>query len=139
MLTHHVNFRVRDPRPMLDFYRALGFELFGAMDLGELHTLYLRVPGDAVCVELTVKPDADDAWLGAPGTGHLALSVPRLLDTLAALAGRGIGPVIEPYHPGGRPDVHVCFLADPMGNKVELIDGEFTPPREPLPFDLAYG
>jgi lactoylglutathione lyase len=136
---HHVNFRCVDPRPSVEFYRAFGFELFGCMDLGPFHTLYLRLPADEVCIELTAKPEGDEEWLGKAGTGHFAVVVDDVDAKVAELAGRGLEPVIAPYHPGDRPSVYVCFYEDPGGNRIELMNGWFSPPQESLPLDLAYG
>ena len=138
MRMHHVNYRTRDPRPVVDFYRAFGFEVFGGADMGTFHTVYLRAPGDTVCMELTVDPNGDDAWVGVAGTGHLALAVADLPATVAALGERGIEPSVAPFHPGDREHLLVCFYVDPAGNKLELMHGDFVPPRESLPFDLSY-
>lgn len=133
MRLHHTNLRVIDPGPSVAFYRALGLQITGCMDLGASYTLYLGVPGDDYLIELTVKQADDENWDKNPGTGHIALTVDDLGETLAGLAEHGITPVLGPFHPGDRPHVLVCFLEDPTGYKVELMHGDFVPPREPLP------
>ena len=134
---HHTNIRVTDPVPSVTFYQALGLEIVGCMDLGGSYTLYLGVPGDAYLIELTVNENADQAWVGAPGTGHVALTVEDLDAALSGLAGAGIDAVVKPFHPGNRPDLRVCFLEDPSGYRVELINGEFSPPMDELPAALS--
>lgn len=134
---HHTNIRVTDPAPSVAFYRALGLEIVGCMDLGGSYTLYLGVPGDAYLIELTVSASADKAWLGTPGTGHIALTVENLDAALSNLDEAGISAVVKPFHPGDRPNLRVCFLEDPTGYRVELINGEFTPPMDKLPDSLS--
>jgi lactoylglutathione lyase len=138
MRLHHTNIRVADPAPAVKFYRALGFQLYGCMRLGKLYTLYLALPGDSYGLELTVNETADASWSREMGAGHIAIVVEDLDAVLARLATKGIAPVIAPHGPAGRGDVRVCFLQDPSGYKVELIDqGEFIPPRETLPDSLG--
>jgi lactoylglutathione lyase len=36
-----------------------------------------------------------------------------------------------PYHPGGRTEYRICFVADPDGYRIELIDGDFATPQDP--------
>jgi lactoylglutathione lyase len=108
------------------------------MRLGSLYTLYLALPGDACYVELTVNEAADATWPRDMGSAHFAISVEDLDAVIARLEAEGIRPIIGPLHPADRPDVRVCFLQDPSGFKVELIDGgEFVPPRELLPTSLG--
>ena len=57
----------------------------------------------------------------------------RILGYIAALAEQGIEPEKPPYAPGGRGEVgRICFVADPDGYRVELIDGgRFPTPQDP--------
>ncbi len=138
MRVHHTNIRVVDPAPEVNFYRALGFQLYGCMRLGSLYTLYLSLPGDAYGIELTVNESADPTWSREMGAGHIAIIVDDLDATLATLATRGIRPVVSPMNPAGRADVRVSFLQGPSGYRVELIDGgEFHPGREELPKNIG--
>jgi catechol 2,3-dioxygenase-like lactoylglutathione lyase family enzyme len=52
---------------------------------------------------------------------------------LAELAEAGIEPEKPPFAPGGRDEIgRICFVADPDGYRVELIDGgEFPTPQDP--------
>jgi catechol 2,3-dioxygenase-like lactoylglutathione lyase family enzyme len=63
--------------------------------------------------------------------GHIALSVEDLDGLSARLAEQGIEPEKPPYHPGGRGEFRICFLQDPDGYRIELIDGEFETPEDP--------
>ena len=43
----------------------------------------------------------------------------------------GIRPESPPYAPDGRGEYRICFLADPDGYRIELIDGPFPTPQDP--------
>ena len=64
--------------------------------------------------------DGAHADLGT-GYGHVAYAVDDLAATLAALKQQGIEPEREPYRvrEGGS---RICFVRDPDGYRVELID-----------------
>jgi lactoylglutathione lyase len=49
---------------------------------------------------------------------------------LERLAAQGIAPEKPPYHPGGRTEYRICFVADPDGYRTELIDGELVTPQD---------
>ena len=137
---HHVNLRAKDPVPTVEFYRKLGFSLIGCAHAGDIYTLYLALPSDKTYIEITVNPAGEADWLTDMGVGHLALTVDDIDLTVDELKSVGVVPTIEPFHPGGRPDVKVAFLTDPTGYKVELMNGgEFVPPQEALPSSLAFG
>lgn len=63
----------------------------------------------------------------------MALAVEDLDDLLRRLAESGIEPEKPPYHPGGRSEIRICFVADPDGYRIELIDGAFSTPQDPEP------
>jgi lactoylglutathione lyase len=50
---------------------------------------------------------------------------------LERLRTQGIEPEREPYAPGGRTEYRICFVVDPDGYRVELIDGSFPTPQDP--------
>ena len=52
---------------------------------------------------------------------------------LAALEPLGVQPEKAPYNPGGRSELPlICFVADPDGYRIELIDGgRFDTPQDP--------
>ena len=56
---------------------------------------------------------------------------------LARLAEQGIEPERPPFRPGDRPDLRVCFVVDPDGVRVELIDGMFAVPQHELPDGIS--
>jgi lactoylglutathione lyase len=127
----HTNVRVRDIDASLGFYEALGFERRGRLQFGGAYNIYLGLPGDGDTLELTVNEGREEPYDLGNGYGHVALAVENLDDLLARLAEQGIEPEKPPYAPGGREEFRICFLADPDGYRIELIDGEFQTPQDP--------
>jgi lactoylglutathione lyase len=128
----HTNLRVRDIEASLRFYEALGFERRGKLDFGSAYNVYLGLPGDGDRLELTVNVGQDEPYDLGSGYGHVAVTVDDLDATLARLAEQGIEPEKPPYHPGGRDEYTICFVSDPDGYRVELIDGgSFATPQDP--------
>ena len=126
----HTNMRVRDIDASLRFYEALGFERRGKLDFGSAYNVYLGLPGDGDRLELTVNVGREQPYDLGGGYGHIALTVEDLDAKLTELAAAGIEPERPPYNPGGR-DVRICFVQDPDGYRVELIDGGFATPQDP--------
>jgi lactoylglutathione lyase len=80
----------------------------------------MGLPGDDDRLELTYNFGVDSYELGT-GYGHIAVSVDDIDETLARLKEQGIEPEREPYRvrEGGS---RICFVRDPDGYRVELID-----------------
>jgi len=121
----HTMVRVTDPERSRAFYEALGFRFSRDLDIvrdGELEaTNYFFSLGDQESVlELTYNHDGRTYELGT-GYGHVAIGVDDLDATLADLAGQGIEPERPPYtvREGGS---RICFVRDPDGYRVELIE-----------------
>jgi lactoylglutathione lyase len=121
----HTMVRITDPERSRRFYEALGFEFERDMDIvrnGELEAtnFFYGIGGSRSVLELTYNHDGRTYDLGT-GYGHIALAVDDLGSTLAALAGQGIEPEREPYRvrEGGS---LLCFVRDPDGYRIELID-----------------
>ena len=117
----HTNVRVRDIDASLRFYEALGFEHRGRLQFEGAYNVYLGLPGDGDTLELTVNEGREEPYDLGSGYGHVALSVEDLDGLLARLAGQGIEPEKPPYQvrAGGS---RICFVRDPDGYRVELID-----------------
>ena len=127
----HTNMRVRDIDASLRFYEALGFERRGRLSFETAYNVYLGLPGDGDTLELTVNHDRTEPYDLGEGYNHLALTVDDLDALLAELAPKGIEPEKPPYAPGGREEYRICFVTDPDGYRVELIDGgEFPTPQD---------
>jgi lactoylglutathione lyase len=128
----HTCMRVRDIDASLAFYEALGFERRGKLDFGSAYNIYMGLPGDGDTLELTVNAGQDAPYDLGNGYGHVALTVDDLDGLLGGLKEKGYEPEKAPYHPGGREEYTICFLADPDGYRVELIDGgAFPTPQDP--------
>lgn len=113
------------------FYAALGFERRGKLAFESAYNVYMGLPGDSDTLELTVNPDRAEPYDLGDGYNHMAMTVDDLDALLARLAESGIEPEKPPYAPGGREELRICFVADPDGYRVELIDGgEFPTPQD---------
>ena len=121
----HTMVRITDPERSRSFYEALGFTFARDLDIvrdGELEaTNYFYSLGDRDAVlELTYNHDGRSYDLGS-GYGHIAVGVEDLDGTLGRLAQQGIEPERPPYsvREGGS---RLCFVQDPDGYRVELIE-----------------
>ena len=121
----HTMYRITDPGRSRAFYEALGFELRKEMDIvrnGELEAtnFFYRLPDQDEELELTFNHDGRTYEQGT-AYGHIALAVDDLDETLAGLKELGIEPEKPPYRvrEGGS---LLCFIRDPDGYRIELID-----------------
>jgi lactoylglutathione lyase len=79
--------------------------------------------GEGDVLELTYNHGVDSYELGT-GYNHIALLVDDLEGALEGLSEQGIEPEKPPYRPGGRTEgPRICFVRDPDGYRVELIEG----------------
>lgn len=129
----HTCLRVRDPEASQRFYGLLGFEPRGRLNFETAYNLYLGLPGGGDVLELTVNAGRQEPYALGEGFNHVALAVDDLDAVLDELARAGVEAEKAPYHPGGRADLpRICFVADPDGYRVELIDGgTFPTPQDP--------
>jgi lactoylglutathione lyase len=118
----HTCYRVTDPERSIAFYEALGLEKRRELPIrDEAINYFLGVPGkDSPELELTYNFGVDSYELGT-GYGHIALTVDDLDTTLEELGSQGIEPERPPYQvrEGGS---RICFVRDPDGYRVELIE-----------------
>jgi lactoylglutathione lyase len=121
----HTMLRITDPERTRSFYEALGLELRRDMDIvrdGEVEATnyFFGFPGQDEEIEFTFNHDGRTYELGT-AYGHVAFAVDDLDQSLAQLAAQGIEPEREPYRvrEGGS---RLCFVQDPDGYRVELID-----------------
>ena len=128
----HTCVRSLDVNASLRFYQLLGFELRGRLNFESAYNVYLGLPGGGDTLELTVNVGRTEPYDLGNGYNHLALTVEDLDGLLVRLAAEGIEPEKPPYAPGGREEVgRICFVADPDGYRIELIDGIFPTPQDP--------
>ena len=119
----HTCYRIGDIDRSVAFYEALGFEERRRLPIrDEAINVFMGLPGDGDRLELTYNFGVDSYDLGT-GYNHIALGVEDLEGTLEGLAAEGIEPEKPPYRPGGRTEgSRICFVRDPDGYRVELIE-----------------
>ncbi len=127
----HICIRVLDIDRSTEFYARLGFEPRGRLNFDSAYNVYMGLPGDGDTLELTVNVGRAEAYDLGDGYNHMALVVEDLDGLLARLSAAGIEPEKPPYAPGGRTGYRICFVADPDGYRIELIDGAFPTPQDP--------
>ncbi len=119
----HTCIRVLDPDRSIAFYSSLGFEERGRKRVGgdTATIIFLGLPGDSDRLELTINDDRSEPYDVGSGYGHIALAIDDLDTELVRLADAGITPERPPYisGPGGS---KICFVQDPDGYRIELID-----------------
>ena len=121
----HTMVRITDPEKSRAFYEALGFTFSRDMDIvrngeKEATNYFFSLDDDENVLELTYNHDGRTYELG-DAYGHIAIAVDDLAQTLEQLKGQGIEAEREPYRvrEGGS---LICFVRDPDGYRVELID-----------------
>jgi lactoylglutathione lyase len=121
----HTMYRITDPEKSRSFYEALGFEFSRDMDIvrngeREATNYFYSMGGSENVLELTLNHDGRTYDMG-DAYGHIAIAVDDLDETLARLKEQGIEPEREPYRvrEGGS---RLCFVRDPDGYRIELID-----------------
>jgi lactoylglutathione lyase len=128
----HTCVRVLDIDKSMAFYRALGFEERGRLNFDTAFNVYMGLPNGGDSLELTVNEDRSDPYDLGDGYNHVAVTVADLGAFLVELAEKGIEPEKAPFHPGGREEYTICFVTDPDGYRIELIDGgAFPTPQDP--------
>jgi lactoylglutathione lyase len=117
----HTCYRITDPEKSVPFYEALGFEERRRMPIrDEAINIFMGMPGDGDRLELTYNFGVDSYDIGT-GYGHIAITASDLDATLERLKEQGIEPEKPPYsvREGGS---RLCFVRDPDGYRVELIE-----------------
>ena len=117
----HTCYRIGDIDRSVAFYEALGFEEMGRHPIrDEAINVFMGLPDDGARLELTYNHGVDSYELGT-GYNHIAITAADLDGTLANLAEQGIEPEKPPYrvHEGGS---RICFVRDPDGYRIELIE-----------------
>ncbi len=119
----HTCYRITDPDRSIAFYEALGFEERRRLPIrDEAVNIFMGLPDDADRLELTYNFEVPEGGYDiGTGYGHVAVAVDDLDATLARLAETGIEPERPPYRvrEGGS---RICFVRDPDGYRVELIE-----------------
>ncbi|MGJ8586321.1 MAG: VOC family protein [Marinosulfonomonas sp.] len=119
----HVALQVRDLQASIDFYAKLGFPEFLRLNNydGKPWIVYMRVTDDFY-FELFPGPDTGLVKKGQTGVHHLSLQSDDLDETVAHLDGVGI-PLESPLKEGRGVDGNRgCWIVDPDGNRIELME-----------------
>ena len=130
----HTCIRVREIDRSVAFYGWLGFEPRGRLNFESAYNVYLGLPGGGDVLELTVNVGREEPYDLGEGYNHMAVVVSDLDGLLASLATHGVEPEKPPYGVGGtdsRDEYRICFVADPDGYRIELIDRAFPTPQDP--------
>jgi lactoylglutathione lyase len=127
----HTCIRVLDIDRSTEFYGRLGFEHRGRLNFDSAYNVYLGLSGDGDTLELTVNVGRSEPYDLGDGYNHMALVVDDLDGLLGDLQTHDIAPEKAPYAPGGRSEYRICFVTDPDGYRIELIDGAFPTPQDP--------
>ena len=117
----HTCYRIGEIERSVAFYEKLGFEETGRFPIrDEAINVFMGLPGDGARLELTYNHGVDSYEMGT-GYNHIAVTVSDLDGTLSALGEKGIEPEKPPYsvREGGS---RICFVRDPDGYRVELIE-----------------
>jgi lactoylglutathione lyase len=121
----HTMYRITDPAASRAFYESLGMEFRREApiirnDELEATNYFFAFPDEDAELELTFNHDGRAYELGT-AYGHIAISASDLDATLGQLAEQGIHPERPPYtiREGGN---RICFVRDPDGYRVELIE-----------------
>jgi lactoylglutathione lyase len=120
----HTCYRITDVDRSVAFYNALGFVEVGRLPIrDEAINVFMNMPedGDVPRLELTYNIGHDEPYDIGTGYGHIAITSNDLDGMLARLAAQGIEPETPPYtvREGGS---RLCFVADPDGYRVEIIE-----------------
>jgi lactoylglutathione lyase len=120
----HTCYRITDIDRSVAFYEALGFREAGRLPIrDEAINVFMGLPedGDEPRLELTYNVGHTEPYDIGTGYGHIAITTSNLNGTLERLAGHGIEPERPPYtvREGGP---RLCFVRDPDGYRVELIE-----------------
>src|SRR3954452_6032001 len=117
----HTCYRIGDIDRSVAFYEALGMQELRRMPIREeAINVFMGFPDDGARLELTYNFGVDSYELGT-GYNHIAITVDSFDTVLPALAEKGIEPEKPPYtvREGGN---RLCFVRDPDGYRVELIE-----------------
>jgi lactoylglutathione lyase len=124
----HTMVRVRDLEQSLDFYtRLLGMKLLRRKDYPEgrfsLAFVGYGAEIDHAVIELTHNWDQDKPYELGGGYGHIAIAVDDLYAVCAELKAQGAN-IVREAGPMKNDTLHLAFVQDPDGYKIELIDAK---------------
>ena len=122
----HTMLRVKDLDRSIDFYtRLLGMRVIRHKDFegGRFTNVFVGY-GDEdseTVLELTHNWDQEEPYSHGSGFGHLAVGVPDIYATCAALEAESVS-IPRPPGPMKHGTTVIAFIEDPDGYKIELIE-----------------
>jgi lactoylglutathione lyase len=122
----HTCYRITDIDKSVGFYNALGFQEIGRLPIrDEAINVFMGLPDDGPQprLELTYNIGRTEPYEIGTGYGHIAITTGDLDGALERLSTQGIEPERPPYtvREGGS---RLCFVRDPDGYRIELIERE---------------
>ena len=118
----HTCYRVLDLERSITFYEELGMKEMGRLHIREeAINAYLGFEGDGPRLELTFNIGRKEPYEVGTGYGHVAITVDDLDSVLEGLSRAGIEPEKPPYTVSVD-GPWLCFVQDPDGYRVELIE-----------------
>lgn len=124
MTLAHTMIRVLDEARSIAFYeKCFGLTVADRLDFEAFTLIYMRGPGSAFELELTVNKGQSEPYDLGNGYGHLALIVDDLEAQREAVIEAGASPRdIVDFKPGGERVARFFFVADPDGYQIEVIE-----------------
>jgi lactoylglutathione lyase len=123
----HVATRTRDLEGAIKFYEQLGMHCDRRQELtkGKATLAFMEPEAGNFAIELVYNWGKDDAYPGGERFGHFAFEVEDIDDVLPAI--KAVGGVVKrpPYLLEGS-GPRICFIEDPDGNAIELIQRDFA-------------
>jgi lactoylglutathione lyase len=122
----HTMIRVKDQDKSIDFYtRHLGMKVLRQKDFegGRFTNTFIGYGDESseAVIELTYNWDREEPYSHGSGFGHLAVGVPDIYTTCAALEKEGVS-IPRPPGPMKHGTTVIAFIEDPDGYKIELIE-----------------
>ena len=127
----HINIHVKDIDKSVDFYCAkLGLKMAFQIhdEEGNLKVTYLMLPdGNFIELILMGKEQREKEGAKAFNAGHICFEVDCIEETIAYFKEAGINIVGGPQR--GRDLNHQCFICDPDGNRIEMMQMDPESPQ----------
>lgn len=120
----HSMIRVADDAASIKFYAdVFDLEIAEQLDFDSFRLTYLSNPNSDFELELTLNKKQDEPYELGSGYGHLAVSVDDLEASYAKYTALDItvGDIVA-FAPGGNLIARFCFVTDPDGYKIEVIE-----------------
>ena len=136
MRTLHVGLRVADLERSLAFYTSLGYEVLGGVPETELGSLtMLKLPGDEF-VALELVHDPARGHVDPAGFSHLVVQLGAVHAMVSHLTAQGY-QAEAPASPDDSGDFWTCWVTDPDGYRLELVQWPSGHPDGMVRSDLA--